>query len=53
VTLYKKKEGCKWKHGLSQMEGANCRIPKEQHVYFSSKHEDGIKRELILNDMIH
>jgi hypothetical protein len=35
------------------MEGANCRIPKEEHAYFSFRHEYGIMREIILNDVIH
>jgi hypothetical protein len=32
------------------MEGAYCRNPKEEHAFM---HEDRIRRELILNDMIH
>jgi hypothetical protein len=32
------------------MEGAVCRIPKEEHAFM---HEAMIRRELILNDMIH
>jgi hypothetical protein len=35
------------------MEGADHRIPKEENAYFSFRHEAGIKRELIPNDMIH
>jgi hypothetical protein len=31
------------------MKGADYRILKEEHAF---KHEAGIKRELILNDMI-
>jgi hypothetical protein len=53
VTIYKKQEGCRRKHGLSQMKGVYCRIPKEEHAYFSFMHEAGIRREVILNDMIH
>jgi hypothetical protein len=53
VTLYKKKEGCRWKHGLSQMEGVDCIIQKEENAYFSFRNEFGIRRELILNDVIH
>jgi hypothetical protein len=34
------------------MEGVNHRIPKEENAYFSFRHEDGISRELIRNDMI-
>jgi hypothetical protein len=26
---------------------------KEEHAYFSFRHEVGIRRELILNDLIH
>jgi hypothetical protein len=32
------------------MEGAACRIPKEEHAFM---HEAKVRRELILNDMIH
>jgi hypothetical protein len=32
------------------MEGADYKIPKEEHTFM---HEARIKRELILNDMIH
>jgi hypothetical protein len=32
------------------MEGVDYRIPKEEHA---SMHEANIRRELILNDMIH
>jgi hypothetical protein len=32
------------------MEGVDYRIPKEEHVFM---HEARIRRELILNDMIH
>jgi hypothetical protein len=32
------------------MEGVHYRIPKEEHAFV---HEVGIRRELILNDMIH
>jgi hypothetical protein len=32
------------------MEGVDCRIPKEEQAF---RHEVGIRRELILNDMIH
>jgi hypothetical protein len=32
------------------MEGVDCRIPKEEHAFM---HEARIRRELILNDMIH
>jgi hypothetical protein len=53
VTLYKKKEGRRWKHELSQMEGVDCIIPKEENAYFSFRHEAGIRRELILNDLIY
>jgi hypothetical protein len=35
------------------MEGVDHRIPKEEHAYFSFRHEAGIRRELIPNDMIH
>jgi hypothetical protein len=35
------------------MEGADCRIPKEEHAYCSFRHEARIRREVILNDMIH
>jgi hypothetical protein len=35
------------------MEGDDCIIPKEEHAYFSFRHEAGIRRELILNDVIH
>jgi hypothetical protein len=35
------------------MEGADHIIPKEEHAYFSFRREDGIRRELIPNDMIH
>jgi hypothetical protein len=32
------------------MEGADYKIPKEEHAFI---HEARIRRELILNDMIH
>jgi hypothetical protein len=32
------------------MEGAHDRIPKEEHTFM---HEARIRRELILNNMIH
>jgi hypothetical protein len=32
------------------MEGSDYIIPKEEHAFM---HEAGIRRELILNDMIH
>jgi hypothetical protein len=32
------------------MDGAYCIIPKEEHAFM---HEAGIRREIILNDMIH
>jgi hypothetical protein len=32
------------------MEGVDCIIPKEVHA---SRHEAEIRREIILNDMIH
>jgi hypothetical protein len=35
------------------MEGADYKISKEKHAYYSFIHEYGIRRELILNDMIH
>jgi hypothetical protein len=35
------------------MEGDDCRIPKEENAYFSFMHEARIRRELILNDVIH
>jgi hypothetical protein len=35
------------------MEGVDHIIPKEEHAYFSFGHEDGIRREIIPNDMIH
>jgi hypothetical protein len=35
------------------MEGADHKIPKEEHAYYSFRHEAGIRRELIPNDMIH
>jgi hypothetical protein len=35
------------------MEGVHHKIPKEEHAYFSFRHEVGIRRELILKDMIH
>jgi hypothetical protein len=35
------------------MEGVDCRIPKEEHAYFSFRHEAGIRRELILKYVIH
>jgi hypothetical protein len=53
VTLYIKQEGCRRKHGLSQMEGIDCGIPEEENAYFSFRHEVWIRRELILNDVIH
>jgi len=49
VELYRKQEGCKWKHGISQMEGDDYIIPKEEHAF---RHEARIRRHLILNDMI-
>ena len=49
-----RKERCsRWKHGLSQMEGVDHIIPKEEHAYCSFRHEVWIRRELIPNDMIH
>jgi hypothetical protein len=41
------------KHGLSHIEGDYYIIPKEEYAYFSFKHEAGIRRELIPNDVIH
>jgi hypothetical protein len=35
------------------MEGDYYIIPKEEHAYFSFRHEVGIRRELIPNNMIH
>jgi hypothetical protein len=35
------------------MEGDDCIIPKEECAYFSFMHGAGIRRELILNDVIH
>jgi hypothetical protein len=35
------------------MEGDDHIIPKEEHAYFSFRHEARIRRELIPNDMIH
>jgi hypothetical protein len=35
------------------MEGVDHIIPKEEHAYFSFRHEVGIRRKLIPNDMIH
>jgi hypothetical protein len=35
------------------MEGVDYIIPKEEHAYCSFKHEVGISKELIPNDMIH
>jgi hypothetical protein len=35
------------------MEGADHRIPKEENAYFSFKHEAGIRRDLVPNNMIH
>jgi hypothetical protein len=32
------------------MEGVDYRIPKEEHAF---RHEFGIRRKLILNDVIH
>jgi hypothetical protein len=32
------------------MEGANYKIPKEEHAFM---HEERIRRDKILNDMIH
>jgi hypothetical protein len=32
------------------MEEVDCRIPKEEHAFM---HESRIRREIILNDMIH
>jgi hypothetical protein len=41
------------KHGLSQMEGVDHIISKEERAYFSFMHEVGIRRDPIPNDMIH
>jgi hypothetical protein len=35
------------------MEGVYCIIPKEEHAYCSFRNEAGIRREIILNDVIH
>jgi hypothetical protein len=35
------------------MDGDDHRIPKEEHAYFSFRHESWIRREIIPNDMIH
>jgi hypothetical protein len=35
------------------MEDIDHKIPKEEHAYYSFRHDVGIKRELIPNDMIH
>jgi hypothetical protein len=35
------------------MEGDDHKIQKEEYAYFSFRHEAGIRRELIPNDMIH
>jgi hypothetical protein len=35
------------------MEGDDQIVPKEEHAYCSFRHEFGIRRELIPNDMIH
>jgi hypothetical protein len=35
------------------MEVVDHNISKEENAYFSSRHEDGFRRELIPNDMIH
>jgi hypothetical protein len=35
------------------MEGFDYKIPKEEHAYCSFRHEAGIRRELISNNMIH
>jgi hypothetical protein len=32
------------------MEGADSKIPKEEHAFM---HEASIRREIILNDMLH
>jgi hypothetical protein len=35
------------------MEGDYHIIPKEENAYSSFRHEAGIRRELVPNDMIH
>jgi hypothetical protein len=35
------------------MERDDHKIPKEEHAYFSFRHEARIRRELIPNNMIH
>ena len=35
------------------MEGFDHIIPKEENAYFSFRHEVWIRREIILNDVIH
>jgi hypothetical protein len=35
------------------MEGYDHKIQKEEHAYWSFRHEVGIRREIIPNEMIH